>query len=171
MLLSFSVPSMLPMVRAGIAQRMGDEIGSEWVKRQTIRRRGKRAEQLLARAKDASWTIPYDLHLWWKSRTPAREFLGKVSYDTSRDPIRVYPIEILHSFVEPTHGPNYQCLRITGPRGWRSGDATIFWSPGDPPGSSFEREALADGFESVEAFRDYFVPNLRDRFEAILFKW
>ncbi|MGD9766814.1 MAG: hypothetical protein AB7U62_04150 [Pseudolabrys sp.] len=46
----------------------------------------------------------------------------------------------------------------------------LFWSP-EHGGEPFEQEARADGFESAEAFRDYFVPNPGDRFDAILFKW
>lgn len=168
MLLSFSVPEMLPMIARGIAQvHRAAEEGR--VKRQTIRRRGLRAELLIERASEASWTIPYDLHCWWKSRTPDGYCIGVVPCQH----VRVYPITILHSSVEPTHAPDYPCLRINGPRGWRDGDDVLFWSPSDGSGieTAFGREAFADGFDSVEAFRDFFVPNLGDRFEAILFKW
>lgn len=166
MLISFSERPMLPYVRAGIRQANGEDVGGERVKRQTIRARGPRAEKLLARAKDAGNTIPYDLHLYWKSRTPECELLGVIPCRL----VHVFPIEILHSHVLPVREPEYQCIRIDGPRGWRERDAMIFWSPGDPP-NSFTSEARADGFDSPEAFRDYFVPNRGDRFKAILFKW
>lgn len=163
MLLSFSVPEMLPLIRDGIAQARGEEVLGR-VKRQTIRRRGSRAERLLEYAKHAHWTHPYDLHLWWKSRTAEREFLGAVRSS------RVYPITILHSMVVPPNAPAYPILRMDGPRGWRAGDTMIFWSA-DHGGESFAAEAFADGFASVEAFRDFFVPNVGDTFGAILFKW
>lgn len=77
MLLSFSVDSMLPMIRAGLRQAANEDVGTERVKRQTIRQRGPRAEVLLTRTiLDGVCLFP--LHLWWKSRTPGREFLGKV---------------------------------------------------------------------------------------------
>ncbi|PPQ42143.1 hypothetical protein [Rhodopseudomonas palustris] len=111
-------------------------------------------------------TIPYDLDLWWKSRTPEREHLGAID----RRLVRVWPIEIWHSFIEYADGSTAQCIRINGPRGWRRGDATLWWSPVDEPGA-FAAEAYADGFDSPAAFRDYFVPNRGDRFQAVLFKW
>lgn len=163
MLISFSEAPMLPYIRAGIEQAWGEDVGGERVKRQTIRRRGPRAEKLLA-FDPIGHTIPYDLDLWWKSRTQARELLGRVS------DVRIWPIDILHSTIEQTNGAVTQCIRINGPRGWRKGDAVLFWSPGDEPGL-LASEAYADGFDSAEAFRDYFVPNLGDRFDAVLFKW
>lgn len=163
MLLSFSEPAMLPYIRAGIRQAHGEDVGNERVKRQTIRRLGPRAEQLL------SWDMiggstPYRLQLYWKSRTPEGAFLGEVSS------FRVYRINILHSSVVPPDAPEYECIRIDGRAGWRDGDSMLFWSPGDAP-NGFCEEAHKDGFDSPEAFRDYFVPNKRDRFAAVLFKW
>lgn len=173
MLLSFSVDSMRPMIKAGLRQRAGEDVGSERVKRQTIRHRGPRAEKLLAHAKDAGWTIPYDLHLWWKSRTKDREFLGCVSHDDRPFQfIRCWWIEILHSSVEPPGGEPYQCIRVCAPRGViHPHDGMAFWSPGQGAGCTIEQFARADGFETVEAFRDFFVPNDGDRFQAILFRW
>lgn len=165
MLISFSEPQMLPYIRAGIRQANGEDVGGARVKRQTIRRRGPRAEKLLAWCRERhTYHIPYSLDLWWKSRTPAREHLGKVS------PVSVWPIEIWHSSVEYADCSTSQCIRINGPHGWREGDATLFWSPGDDAGA-FAAEAYADGFDSREAFRDYFVPSQGDRFDAVLFKW
>lgn len=164
MILSFSVPAMLPYIEAGIRQHAGEDVDAERVKRQTIRRRGPRAEKLLGWDTIAH-TQPYDLHLWWKSRTPQRRHLGTIAGGS-----KVYPITILHSTVEPPDGPPYPIIRIDGPRGWREGDAMLFWS-GDYSDPAFRAEARADGFDSAQAFRDYFVPNLGDRFEGILFKW
>ncbi|WP_316184695.1 hypothetical protein [Bradyrhizobium sp. SZCCHNRI1003] len=174
MLLSFSVPAMRPYIEAGLRQRRGENIGTARVKRQTIRRRGTRAEKLLA-YDPIGHSISYDLQLWWKSRTSERELLGEVRAGVPCGDrwqgVRVYQLEILHSRVEPVRGEPYPCIRIDGPRGWREGDAVLFWSPGDAPGSAFAAEAYADGFDSPEAFRDYFVPNMGDRFDAILIKW
>ncbi|NEV79289.1 hypothetical protein DYI24_19855 [Rhodopseudomonas sp. BR0C11] len=165
MLISFSEASMLPYIRAGIRQARGEDVRGERVKRQTIRGRGQRAEKLLA-CDPVGHTIPYSLDLWWKSRTPEREHLGGIDCSL----VRVWPIEIWHSFIEYTDGSTSECIRINGPRGWRDGDAVLFWSPGDAAGA-FAAEAYADGFDSPEAFRDYFVPNRGDRFDAVLFKW
>jgi hypothetical protein len=166
MLISFSETSMLPFVRAGIRHALGKDVGTERVKRQTIRKLGARAEQLLAHAKDAGNTIVYDLHLYWKSRTPECELLGVIPCSN----VRVYPFSFLHSHIEPTDGPEYPCIRIDAPRPVLGGNSCLFWSPGDEP-NGFCAQAFNDGFDSPEAFRDYFVPNRGDRFDAILFKW
>lgn len=165
MILSFSVQTMLPYIRAGVRQAHGEHVGDERVKRQTIRPRGPRAARLLASAREAYWTHPYDLHLWWKSRTPQREHLGTISGGG-----HIYPITILHSTVISPDKAEYPILRIDGPRGWRVGDAMLFWSP-DHGGDEFAREVLADGFDTVEAFRDFFVPRVGDKFEGALFRW
>lgn len=170
MLLSFSVPVMLPYIRAGLRQRAGEDVGGERVKRQTIRRRETRNAKLAEYAKLASWSIPYDLHLWWKSRTHERELIGKIDNDGIR-PIRLYPISILHSTVIPPEGPAYHIIRIDGPHGWCAGDPMLFWSEGREGRARFEREAYADGFDAPQAFRDFFVPNVGDRFDGVLFKW
>lgn len=164
MLLSFSVPVMLPYIRTGIRQRDGEDVGNERVKRQTMRNRGPRADKLLA-ARRMDQSISTDLHLWWKSRTPERERLGTIAYP------KLYPIDIWHTFIEPPDAPRYPVIRIDGPCGWRKGDAMLFWSEGDEPGGQFEREAYADGFDTPQAFRDFFVPNMGDRFDGVLFKW
>jgi len=158
MLLSFSEAPMLPYIRAGIRQALGEDVGGERVKRQTIRWHGNRAVQLL-RWNPVSHTIGLPLHLWWKSRTPTRELLGVIPSEL----VRVYEIEI-------NHQQNLE-VRLDGPDGWRDGRPTIFWSPGRVSCAHFIREAHNDGFDSPEAFRDYFVPNPGDRFRAILFKW
>lgn len=167
MLISFSVPAMLPYIRAGLRQRRGEDVGGVRVKRQTIRRLGPRGLRLLQHD-PIGHTIPYDLQLWWKSRTPQRELIGEVRIEDGG--ARVYGIDILHSEIVEPGGRRHPCIRIDGPRGWREGDVTLFWSPGDAPGP-FHDEAHRDGFDSAEAFRDYFVPNDGDRFPAILFKW
>lgn len=166
MIISFSVPVMLPMIRAGLAQREGD-ISVGRVKRQTIRAMGPRAVRLLAMARERSNTIPYDLHLWWKSRTAERYLIGTVPASHG---ISVFHINIVHTEVNNPDGSNYPICRIDGPHGWRAGDSMLFWSPGNEP-NGFAIEAFNDGFDSPEAFRDYFIPNVGDRFDAILFKW
>jgi len=166
MLLSFSEAPMLPYIRAGIRQAQGEDVGTERVKRGTIRAHGPRARKLLE-FDPVGHTIGMPLHLWWKSRTPQRELLGVIPPEL----VRVYRIEILHSRVLPPAEPEYQCIRIDGPKGWREGDSMVFWSPGCDGGSDFVREAFQDGFDSPEAFRAYFVPTRGDRFDAILFRW
>lgn len=149
MLLSFSVDSMLPYVRAGIRQAHGETV-RERVKRQTIRQSGPRAVALLA-AVSAGWKHEGSLHLWWKSRTKEREFLGKV------DGFHIYPLVI-------TRGSAGVCV-IEGP-----GTSQASWDPASG-GATFKELARADGFESPESFRDYFVPNPGDVFHAVIFKW
>lgn len=166
MLLSFSVPSMLPMIRAGLRQHAGEDVGDARVKRQTIRKLGPRGEQLLA-WDPLSHSIPYDLDIWWKSRTKERTCLGKVACRG----VRLYRIDILHSMVEPPpRGPSYPVLRINGPRGWREGDSVLFWSPAHG-GEQLVEEARRDGFDGAEEFRDFFVPRVGDRFDGVIFKW
>lgn len=164
MLLSFSVPEMLPYIRAGLRQRAGEDVGDERVKRQTIRGLGPRNTKLLAERR-LDRTISTDLHLWWKSRTRTREMLGVVSFP------KLFPINILHSRVEYPDGRTYPVIRIDGPSGWRDGDSMLFWSEGDEPGGGFGREVYADGFDTPQAFRDFFVPTMGDRFDGVLFKW
>ena len=156
---------MLPYIQAGIRQRNGEDVGAARVKRQTIRKRGPRADKILKWAEQAFWTHPYDLHLWWKSRTVQRCHLGTITGGG-----RVYPITILHSTVVPTSGPSYEVYRIDGPRGWRKGDAMIFWDR-EHGGQSFEEEAYTDGFDSAWDFVRFFVPNLGDKCHAAIFKW
>lgn len=72
MLISFSERPMLPYIRAGIRQALGEDVGNERVKRQTYRADGKRADRLL-RWDPAGHTIALPLHL-----------------------VRVYAIEIKH---------------------------------------------------------------------------
>lgn len=108
---------------------------------------------------------PYDLHLWWKSRTSERAALGVV-----RGGGRIYPVTILHSTVAAATCEPYEIYRIDGARGWRDGDAVLFWSPQHGDGE-FEQEARADGFDSAAAFCAFFVPKLGDVFNGALFKW
>lgn len=177
-ILSFSVPEMRPWLEAGIRQRdaqtirpvaggMSDSIEIGRVKRQTIRRRGPRALRLLEWDPN-SFTHPYDLHLWWKSRTAERVLIGVAR---NAPPMNIYPIHILHGTITPPRSPAYPVVRICGPESWRPRQSTMFWSPGDPPGSPFAEEARKDGFETPEAFRDFFVPNVGDEFEGVLFTW
>jgi len=90
MILSFSVDSMRPMIVAGLRQRAGAEVGGERVKRQTVRKRGPRAEMLLAQAAANGGLCRYALHLWWKSRTAERAELGVIA----EPPATCWPISI-----------------------------------------------------------------------------
>jgi|GEM_PF-3315199 len=165
MLLSFSIPEMLPMIEAGLRQRAGGDIGNQRVKRQTIRQLGPRTRKLLE-YDPVCHTIPHALHLWWKSRSRERKHIG-----TAEGINKIFKIEILHTFMQSPGEPRETIYRIDGPRGWRQGDTMLFWKPGDPPGGGFEKEAIADGFDGAQAYVDYFVPNFGDRFDGALFKW
>src|SRR6185369_9072435 len=131
MLLSFSELPMLPYIRAGVRQALGEHVGGERVKRQTIRSYGPRAEQLL-RWDPVGHTIALPLHLYWKSRTPKRERLGVIPCQL----VRVYAIEIEQQ-------QNLE-VRIAGPAAWREGGA-IFWAPDRVGCADFAREAHDDG--------------------------
>ena len=177
MMLSFSVPEMRPYLEAGLRQRKGEDVGAARVKRQTIRRRGPRADALIEHAEQACWTIPYELQLTWLARTKDCAPIGVASYgDPQPHGIYAYPIEILHSSVVPPDAPEYQCLRIVLPRGFVGGHFH-FWSPQDggratrTSANGIARMAYADGFDSVEAFRDFFVPERGNRFDGILYRW
>lgn len=146
MLLSFSVDYMRSMVEAGFRQYSGQDVGSERVKRQTIRALGPRNERLL---KIDNPSRELDLHLWWKSRTPARAFFGKVEKWTVRR------------------------LTIKNHRGL---SVNIQTDPGAPWASPLQPSeigilALADGFIDTAFFMTYFVPNSGDVFNGALFKW
>lgn len=172
MILSFSVDSMRPYIEAGIRQALGEDVAGARVKRQTIRQRGAVAQRLL-KWDTIAGTHPYDLHLWWKSRSPKEaQLLGVIPNLTRTARIRVYPITILHSSVKSIHEPEYPCFKIEGCHRWDEGDSCYFWSPGDDPAiSKFAKFARADGFESPEAFAEYFVPRRGDHFNGVLYTW
>lgn len=140
MLLSFSVDYMRPMIVEGLLQcgkPPGYKDTGKRVKRQTIRERGPRANRLLAYGKRPDMA----LHLWWKSRTKEREFIGSVSKWS------VSPITI-----ENQNGALIiECHQM----------ATM----------TRDEFSLADGFNGLSDFRDYFVPNIGDSFNGILYKW
>lgn len=163
MLLSFSVPSMRPYIEAGIRQAQGEAV-AERVKRQTIRRIGPSHRKALE-WDSISHTHPYQTHIWWKSRTKDRAHLGTISGGG-----RAYAITILHSYSQSPGGPKVQCLKIDGCHQWDDEDSCYFWNPYHG-GEKFEAFTLADGFDNPDAFRDYFVPNIGDKFEGVLFKW
>lgn len=165
MLLSFSIPEMLPMIEAGLRQRGGADVGAERVKRQTIRRIGPRAEKLLAYS-PAHHIQPYDLHIWWKSRTPERRHIGTVDGGC-----KIFALTIWHTSCQSPGNPREAIYRIEGPHGWRDGDSMLFWRPTYSDDCDADKEARADGFEGAKQFFDYFVPNTEERFNAALFKW
>lgn len=150
MILSFSHVEMLPYIRAGILQAKGENVGGARVKRQTIRRWGPQAERIM------DWpspVFPYRLSLWWKSRTKEREFLD------------VFEAECVQAnTVLIEHAKDGRIWIVLGAQ------RQITWHPeqGDNGLSDF---AYADGFDSPEAFRDFFVPEPGDVFKGVLYKW
>lgn len=151
MLLSFSVDYMRQMVEDGFLQAMGKDVGDARVKRQTIRRRGPVADRLIARG------IPngMELDLWWKSRTKQRAFIGSVPK------WQLFPVDISNNDGQ---------VFMRGPTGWRPIHTSLGWCP-ERGGSELKQEAWNDGFDSVEDFRDYFVPKSADIFPGALFRW
>lgn len=163
MLLSFSIPSMRPMIEAGLRQLHGEDIGIERVKRQTIRAMGPRSQKLLQHDPGGQ-TIPYDLHLYWKSRTPERALLGVVPAARARvQQVRVERIGKSGDIPEHVNFWRWQAMS-TAPRLWTS-------YVGTPADTGFAIEAFADGFFSAQAFADFFVPQCGDRFDGIIFRW
>jgi hypothetical protein len=161
MLLSFSQHAMLPYIEAGVRQARGADVGDVRVKRQTIRRMGPRYEPLLARAQEDGTVNGMDLHLWWKSRTPQRRRLGIVSCNIRRI-----------SITRTTDG-NGDCVRspLAG-RGFACSVALV----SDDVIARDDRSALAglayaDGFDTIRAFADFFVPAPGDVFEGVMLKW
>lgn len=171
MILSFSIAYMRPYIEAGIRQANGENVGDARVKRQTIRGnllpkgRGPRAKAMLEVAKGAGWTHPYDTHLWWRSRTAERACLGVVPGAG-----RIYPVTMRRSGVHPLNA-GLSTFRMNGPEGWHAGAKCLLWHSDDREDHPLHSVAYADGFDSVEAFRDYFVPNVGDVFEGALFRW
>lgn len=162
MLLSFSHAAMLPMIEAGLAS---DEDGVR-VKRQTIRRMGPRGQALL-KHDPLGHTIPYDLHLWWKSRTAEKRLIGIVACPR----IKVWPIHISRFVAEQLDGTTLPVLKVVISWGANRADHVFYHTIGGLGLGGITRIAHADGFDSAEAFGDYFVPNTGDVFDGILYKW
>lgn len=139
MLLSFSIHYMRPMIEAGFRQYSGETV-TERVKRQTIRALGPRTRALLAEENPAT---RLDLDLWWKSRTPARAFIGKVEQWT------IAPISIT----------NDGGILLVKKGTFRLNKVEI------------DDLAIADGFPSRVEFYRHFVPNGGDVFQGGLFRW
>lgn len=169
MLISFSLPIMLPMVVNGliaakvaghgklaldVERWLHDTFPAETatagrrVKGQTIRTHNATGRSNYANRRQGD-----RLDIWWKSRTPGRRKLGEVILPV--DPIQ---IRIIHReggipaafSVEPG-----QAAALARP-----------WSD-----MEVEAVALADGFDSVTAFRDFFAPLPGDSFTGWLVKW
>jgi len=158
MLISFSIPEMLPMIEAGLREREGVNIDGLRVKRQTIRARGDRYVAMLEGGSGRNWNCTHDLHLWWKSRTQERRHLGTIGAATAK----AFPIEIRN-----INGTTV----MSGPFGWiEKPRLSVSWSPLQG-GEAFKAQAMKDGFASVEDFRDYFAPNPGDVFVGVLFRW
>jgi len=149
MLLSFSHDDMRPMIVNGLRQLAGEPIGRGWVKRQTIREFGPMNQKLFG---DKLHLSDLTLHLWWKSRTPARFKFGEVTGRGTR-------IEISNR-LGPHSGRSWVVVEDQG--------KANLWTLGMP---SMEDFALADGFNSEDDFREYFVPEPGDVFDGVLFQW
>lgn len=156
MILSFSAPEMLPYIRNGIVQAKGVSVGGARVKRQTIRREGEQSRRVLKLLDDRG-AFPYRLHLYWKSRAPDREFLGVFEPECAK----AAPILIEH--VVTRREPPFIRIVALG--------ATSVFSEDNWPNKTFSDFSYADGFDSPEAFRDYFVPNPGDVFKGIVYRW
>jgi hypothetical protein len=159
MLLSFSVDAMRPMIEAGLRQRRGEDVGGARVKRQTIRATKVRGKIILQAAKANRWRCPYELHLWWKSRTAERAFFGIASGDDVLSlPIFIGHSPMIDGGVEVCLGAEDGAMDIkVGLPGETSGPVTDF--------------ARADGFEGIDDFREFFVPKRCSVFEGVLFTW
>lgn len=168
MIVSFSIPEMLPAIWEGLREIDGkprtlpclhDRATKAWlrdtivaagahraspthVKRQTIRRFSSHWLRLVDNP------LAYNLHLYWKSRHPTeRRFLAEVPCQ------QAYLITIeRHSQGE---GFDVQVEDDKRPLPLEY-MATLF---------------LHDGFKSGRAFRDYFVPQPGDRFAGVLIRW
>lgn len=171
MMLSFSMPSMRPMIEAGLRERAVTGFppsregasadrpaaqGGSRTKRQTIRHRGPVWQRMIAEA--INGRVERDLHLWWKSRSSERELLGVV---------RGFHIEAIA--IENCAG---DCL-IHRPSITSCAPADGS-SPSALPDVEFmlaHAMARDDGFEDFAAFARYFAPNPGDRFAGALIKW
>lgn len=137
MLLSFSVDYMRPYVEAGIRQNNGEDVGAARVKRQTIRKLGPVAKRLIKFG--IRPVMP--LHLWWKSRTKEKAFLGVVPS------WRITPVYIANCNGAPVIEIDRRAI------------------------DNQDQFAIDDGFDSLDAFLAYFVPNAGDVFNGVLYKW
>ena len=144
MLLSFSIPEMRPMIEAGIRQHDGEDIGDFRVKRQTIRR---------IRSDRSPWRrlVPgRTLHLWWKSRTPERRFLGEVTCSLAQ-----------RLAIEPgTVTDRWVFLIEDEGRGWR-------------PLSASECRELADldGFNHPDELVAFLKPGAVANWRGVVIRW
>jgi len=167
MLMSFSVPEMRPMVEAGVKQWQGHDVGTARVKRQTIRKLGpKYAPIVEAYANREISSVP--LHLWWKSRTPEKEFIGQVDATISRCSIDRCCLALYGEFITVRINPRQPGEDIRLPQ------QVLTWNLGraaDEQFIAFDVFARADGFNSAREFADYFAPECGDRFEGALFRW
>lgn len=174
-LISFSIPEMLPMVLAGLAdvtKETGHGVNNvldaqlwasnefpqeaeAWVhcqrrKRQTCRRFDFNQDH--SRSPWARLERGDRLSLWWKSRTANRRFLGSAKVAS----VSFVRIENLAGFMVVY--PVVKDLK-TGRYGHRADTLDT------------RQFAFEDGFASLDECRDFFVPNEGDVFEGVLIKW
>jgi hypothetical protein len=167
MLLSFSVPKMLPWIENGLRQYAGEDVTGR-VKRQTIRATGPRYELLLRCAGDPVVLQVATLHLWWKSRTKERRSLGDVKN------FRIRPITITRE-ADEENDCDYMMVKIAGD----DGPAALWmeWIPSKSITALHEWKGgigkliYDDGFDSFDDFAEFFVPNVGDVFKGVLLQW
>ncbi|MEQ9518482.1 MAG: hypothetical protein RLN89_03475 [Parvibaculum sp.] len=146
MLLSFSIDEMRPWIENGLQEAAG-ELAPGRVKRQTIRTLGPKYQRLFA---DSNSLHAVKLDLWWKSRRPERVKLGSVEGRATR----IVITKPAWCDVE-VRGADLEGFKLLGELEERR--VMPFW--------------WLDGFNSLEAFQKYFVPNDGDVFDGVLFTW
>ena len=177
MLLSFSIPEMLPAILLGAHQadynqdmtpalvaaqstlnKPLSQLRGVTPKRQTIRRYDFENPNLKS---PYSRVKPGDMaDLWWKSRTAERFKIGRAPINS------VEYVKIYRSKQPARHGRAAGSVRLYTPNGH-------VYSHLDAGGNINEITALAqaDGFPSAAEFWDYFAPNPSDTFKGVLIKW
>lgn len=161
MLLSFSIDAMLPMVVNGIRKAQAEGRGElepdveDWLAAtfpaeaaaagQRIKAQTIRADNPTGRSAYAGLQGDARMDLWRKSRTPGRMKLGWVLLRVPPAPLRIQR---------------------------QDGGACSITADGvDVAAIRLPDLALADGFDSAEAFKAFFVPNPGDVFRGWLLRW
>lgn len=170
MMLSFSISEMRPLIEAGLRERAGTHWHAR-SKRQTIRRRGPVWQRVLAASEGGAGKggrVERDLHLWWKSRTPARELLGVVRG------FEIFPVTIFHGAEDGLRPRETGFVSVT------LHDVTVS-HPSKPRALEVYDQARVDAAAYALAYRDgfdewldfvrFFVPTPGDRFIGALIKW
>jgi hypothetical protein len=164
MLISFSVPKMLPMLINGLLIREGTSSGCsvtpdvvDWYN-DTIRHKynlprlqevaRSKFQTIRAQGADLRYTTNHKngLDIWWKSRTSERKKLGVIDKGCWK----------------------FECIRMEH-IGCR---VDILVGPWIVRSVAKKRQlAIADGFDNVTEFYKYFTPEPGDQFSGFLIKW